>query len=128
MLDGYYLVLPAVEREMLRSVGLERVRNWDCSRADPNDDSGLPSHCRGLFWGSATERGWTEGTLAFTCELGPRPYAIIDRAGNDTTDRWAESLLLQGMIRKVWEDVQRDVRPTDHAYHEQQALQQRSAV
>ncbi len=26
MLDDYYLVLPAVEREMPRSVGLERVR------------------------------------------------------------------------------------------------------
>lgn len=84
------------------------------------------------WWGygfaSWCRRARADDTLAFTCELGPKPYAIIDRNGNDTTDRWAESLLLQGMIRKVWADVQRDVRPTDHANHEQQSLQQRNAV
>ncbi|MGF6970835.1 hypothetical protein OKW43_007930 [Paraburkholderia sp. WC7.3g] len=40
---------------------------------------GFASRCR---------RAAADDTLAFTCELGPKPYAIIDRNGNDTTDRW----------------------------------------
>lgn len=40
--------------------------------------------------------------LVFTCELGPRPYAITDRGGNDSTDRWAESLLLKTMAQTLW--------------------------
>jgi hypothetical protein len=44
------------------------------------------------------------GSLSFTCELGPPPYAITDRAGRDISDRWEESLLMKGLIRNLWQE------------------------
>jgi predicted NAD/FAD-dependent oxidoreductase len=67
--------------------------------------------CGAMVSPPGCRRAGADDTLAFTCELGPKSYAIIDRDGNDTTDRWAESRLLQDMIRSVWTDVQRDVQP-----------------
>ncbi|GES53467.1 xylose isomerase [Rhizobium sp. NBRC 114257] len=48
------------------------------------------------------KRADKDATLAFTCELGPKPYAITGKDGEDTTDRWEESLLMKQEIRDLW--------------------------
>jgi hypothetical protein len=63
-----------------------------------------------LDWWEYGFRSWrrragANDSLAFTCELGPKPYAITGRDGNDTTDRWQEALLLRGRVQSVWNKV-----------------------
>lgn len=63
-----------------------------------------------LDWWEYGFRSWRKraganDTLSFTCELGPKPYAITGRDGNDTTDRWAEALILQRLVRERWARV-----------------------
>jgi hypothetical protein len=54
---------------------------------------------------SWSRRAGPNETLAFVCELGPKPYAITGRDGEDSTDRWHESLLMMDEIRKLWATV-----------------------
>lgn len=61
-----------------------------------------------LDWWDYGFRAWrtrsaADAALVFTCELGPKPYAITGRDGNDTTDRWGEALMLRRMVRDLWE-------------------------
>ncbi len=47
-------------------------------------------------------RALPEAELVFTCELGPKPYAISGPDGNDMSDRWSEALLLRQMLQELW--------------------------
>jgi hypothetical protein len=63
-----------------------------------------------LGWWEYGFRSWrrragANDSLAFTCELGPKPYAITGRDGNDTTDRWKEALMLREHVQAVWNRV-----------------------
>jgi hypothetical protein len=63
-----------------------------------------------MGWWEYTIRSWRkragpDATLTFLCELGPPPYAITGRDGLELSDRWAEALQMQAMIRALWDRI-----------------------
>jgi hypothetical protein len=54
-------------------------------------------------------RARAEDSLAFVCELGPKPYAITGADGNDLSDRWQDALILRDEVRRIW------ARPSAHS-------------
>lgn len=57
---------------------------------------------------SLRRREGANADVYFTCELGPKPYAITGRDGNDTTDRWQEALLLRDWVKDLHLSVEAD--------------------
>jgi sugar phosphate isomerase/epimerase len=63
-----------------------------------------------LGWWEYGFRSWLDRShdgdiLTFTCELGPRPYAIVKENGDDLADRWQEALLLRTLVRNLWDRI-----------------------
>jgi hypothetical protein len=50
-------------------------------------------------------RAASDATLAFTCELGPRPYAIVGADGHELSDRWQDTLLLHQHVGHLWAQI-----------------------
>jgi hypothetical protein len=60
-----------------------------------------------LGWWEYGFRSWrrrakSDDSLAFVCEIGPKPYAITGLDGNDITDRWKEALMLKAYVTALW--------------------------
>jgi hypothetical protein len=63
-----------------------------------------------LGWWEYGFRSWRkrsaqDASLAFTCELGPKPYAISGADGNDLSDRWTDALLMREHVTKLWQQI-----------------------
>ena len=63
-----------------------------------------------LGWWEYAMRSWRrrageDDSLAFVCELGPKPYAITGPDGNDISDRWTDALLLRQHVRRRWSAI-----------------------
>ena len=63
-----------------------------------------------LGWWAYGFRSWrrrakANDSLAFVCELGPKPYAITGPDGNDASDRWQEALMLKDQVEALWKET-----------------------
>ena len=58
-------------------------------------------------WGFSDwlDRAAASDSLTFTCELGPAPYAITERDGQDRSDRWEDAQRMRDGVRQCWTQV-----------------------
>ena len=70
-----------------------------------------------LGWWAYGFRRWLEmagdeESLTFTCELGPKEYAMTGADGNELSDRWAEALLMKKRVEEIWQEAVADASGT----------------
>lgn len=58
-------------------------------------------------WGFAhwLQQALPSDCLTFTCELGPAPYAISERDGQDRSDRWQDAQTMRDWVQQAWDRV-----------------------
>ncbi len=64
-----------------------------------------------LGWWEYGFRGWRKrapanANIAFTCELGPKEYAMTGPDGYELSDRWEEAQMLKDLIRARWQTIE----------------------
>ena len=64
-----------------------------------------------LGWWEHGFRGWrkrapADATLTFTCELGPKEYAMTGADGYELSDRWQEALTMKDLVRERWKRIE----------------------
>ena len=84
------------------------------SREQVQVQIGFPQH-QGWFdlflgWWAYGFRRWLADagdgeTLTFTCELGPKEYAMTGPDGNELSDRWEEALIMKKRVREIWQEA-----------------------
>ncbi len=47
-----------------------------------------------------------DAVLNFLTQLGPPPYAITGRDGNELSDRWQESITIMNWVREIWTELE----------------------
>ena len=73
-----------------------------------------------MGWWEYGMRSWRrrapqDATLTFLCELGPKEYAITGRDGYELSDRWEEALMMNDMIRALWNRLEDEARQAQAA-------------
>jgi hypothetical protein len=112
---GGEIVLPVpdeVDRRITRILGQAAAFHGRVATSEQvQAEIGFPQHAPWVeqfsrWWQrgfeSWRERTPTGGTLSFLCELGARPYAVTGPDGRDLSDRWADSLALKDLARRLW--------------------------
>jgi len=86
-----------------------RVSSGQQIQVDVGDGSAGPARDYVGFWTTAM-RHWKKDAkpgdiLPFVSELGPPTYGIVDANGNETSDRWEQSLVLRRLGEEAWSNA-----------------------
>lgn len=88
-----------------------RIGDGECVQSDVGTEGTAPIVGRFLDIWTRAMGAWRASAKAgevfvFEPELGPPPYAQTDLSGNQTSDRWQQSLVLVKIARRAWDAAQ----------------------